>query len=308
MNKRTILTALIALSAVAANAQFLFRISGGGLKEPSYMLGTIHMLSGDLLDSIPAFLEAEKQCRQLYVETDVTNPQRKTDTKDMVNRVMTLPDSMKIFDVMGEEKSKLLKERMKEVCHIDLDNPGSKQMQNMQPFIFSLSLNMMMLIDVMKKFPAFGKGNMMDGACIARAKAREWKIGDLDQKMKEEDMDKIKEDFENSIDEQADTLAALLENFDERKQNMLKTYEGIDTMCDYWTKGDYEGFEEFIKKENEANPGLYGDRNKKWMPTITSAMEEAPTLFVFGAGHLTGPDGIVSQLRTAGYEVEIIKN
>lgn len=305
--KKILLTALIALAAVAANAQFLFRISGGGLKEPSYMLGTIHMLSGDLLDSIPAFLEAEKQCRQMYVETDVTNPQRKTDTENLVNRVMTLPDSMTIFDVMGEEKSKLLKERMKEACHIDLDNPSSKQMLNMQPFVFSLSLNMMMLIDVMKKFPAFGKGNMMDGACIARAKAREWKIGNLDQKMKEEDMDKIKEDFENTIDEQADTLAALLENFDKRKQDMLKPYEGIDTMCDYWTKGDYEGFEDFIRKDNEANPGIYGDRNKKWMPIMTEAMKEAPTLFVFGAGHLTGPDGIVSQLRKAGYEVEQIK-
>lgn len=305
--RKILLSALIALVAVAANAQFLFRVSSGGLKEPSYMLGTIHVLSGDVLDSIPAFVEAEKQCRQLYVETDVTNPQRKTYTEDLLNRVMTLPDSMTIFDVMGEEKSKLLKERMKEACHIDLDNPSSKQMLNMQPFVFSLSLNTMMLIDVIKKYPAFSKGKMMDGTCIARAKAREWKIGNLDQNMNEEEMNKKKEEFGKTIAEQTDSLAALLENFDKRKQDMLKTFEGMDTMCDYWTKGDYEGFEEFIRKDNEANPSLYADRNKKWMPIMTSAMKEAPTLFVFGAGHLTGPDGIGSLLRKAGYEVEQIK-
>jgi uncharacterized protein YbaP (TraB family) len=36
-------------------------------------------------------------------------------------------------------------------------------------------------------------------------------------------------------------------------------------------------------------------------------MNEAPTIFVFGAGHLIGPYGIVKLLRNAGYSVEQIK-
>ena len=35
--------------------------------------------------------------------------------------------------------------------------------------------------------------------------------------------------------------------------------------------------------------------------------QQAPTLFVFGAGHLIGKDGIVNKLREAGYQVEQIK-
>ena len=62
MCKKTLITALLFTAAVlTANAQLMFRISGGGLEKPSYILGTIHVLSGDLLDSIPAFLEAENQ-------------------------------------------------------------------------------------------------------------------------------------------------------------------------------------------------------------------------------------------------------
>jgi uncharacterized protein YbaP (TraB family) len=43
------------------------------------------------------------------------------------------------------------------------------------------------------------------------------------------------------------------------------------------------------------------------MPTIVEAIKEMPTLFVFGAGHLTGPDGVVRMLRDAGYIVTQIK-
>lgn len=100
---------------------------------------------------------------------------------------------------------------------------------------------------------------------------------------------------------------ALLNNFDERKQKMLKEFEGVQTMCNYWTAGDYAGFERFILPENEAYPAIYSDRNKKWMPTILEAIREMPTLFVFGAGHLTGPQGVVNQLREAGLVVETIK-
>lgn len=68
MMKKLLSAILLAFAVVSADAQFLFRISGNGLENPSYMLGTIHSLSSSLLDSIPEYLEAEQQCRQMYVE------------------------------------------------------------------------------------------------------------------------------------------------------------------------------------------------------------------------------------------------
>ena len=35
-------------------------------------------------------------------------------------------------------------------------------------------------------------------------------------------------------------------------------------------------------------------------------MQEAPTLFDFGAGHLVGDDGVLKMLRDAGYEVTLL--
>ncbi|MBP5195922.1 MAG: TraB/GumN family protein [Bacteroidaceae bacterium] len=118
-----------------------------------------------------------------------------------------------------------------------------------------------------------------------------------------EELEEIKEKI-TPIDEQVDTLMALLNNFDERKQKTLKESEEALNMGVYWTAGDYEGFERSIQPANEANPALFAERNKKWMPIIIEAAKEMPTLFVFGAGHLAGPEGVVRMLREAGYNVE----
>ena len=307
MNKKTLFTALLFTAAVlTVNAQLMFRISGNGLEKPSYILGTIHVLSGDLLDSIPAFLEAENQCQQLFVESDVTDQQDRQERRAAGRQVMTMPDGKTIADVLGEERMAILQERMKETCHVNLADSASQTILHYQPFCFTLMLNMMVQMEVYMKYPAMRNGNMIDGACMKRAKARGWKVGNLDQVFTSEELEEIKEKI-TPIDEQVDTLMALLNNFDERRQEILNKFEGLHEMGNYWSAGDYEGFERFMKPENEASPALYADRNKKWMPIIIKAIKEMPTLFVFGAGHLTGPDGVVRMLRDAGYKVEQLK-
>ena len=304
--KKTIIAALLILIAFTANAQLLFRISGNGLEKPSYILGSLHVQSGDLLDSIPAFLEAENQCQQLFVEEDVTDPQNKKDRQATGQQLVTLPDRKTISDILGEEKMNILKERMKESFHINLADSAAKAFLHYQPFYFTTLLNSIIQIEALQKYPAMRNGNMMDGACMKRAKARGWKVGNLDQLQTSEELAKTKETL-SPIDEQVDSLMALLNNFDERRQKILKYFEGAQNMGDYWTAGDYEGFERFIQPENEAAPAIYAERNKKWMPTIIEAIKEMPTLFVFGAGHLTGPDGVVQMLRDAGYKLEQLK-
>lgn len=307
MNKKTLFTALLFTAAVlTANAHLMFRISGGGLEKPSYILGTIHVLSGDLLDSIPAFLEAENQCQQLFVESDVTDQQDRQERRAAGQQLMTLPDGKTIADVLGEERMAILQERMKETCHINLADSAAQKFLYYQPFFFTFSLNMMIQVEVYKKYPAMRNGNMMDVACMKRAKARGWKVGNLDQVFTSEELGKIKETI-TPIDEQVDTLMALLNNYDERRQNILNKFEGMHNMGNYWSAGDYESFERLVLPEAEANPGFLAERNKKWMPIIIEAVKEMPTLFVFGAGHLAGPEGVVRMLRDAGYTVEQLK-
>ena len=307
MNKKTLFTALLFTAAVlTANAQLMFRISGNGQEKPSYILGTIHVLSGDLLDSIPAFLEAENQCQQLFVESDVTDQQDRQERRAAGRQVMTMPDGKTIADVLGEERMAILQERLKETCHVNLADSASQTILHYQPFCFTYMLNMMVQMEVYMKYPAMRNGNMIDGACMKRAKARGWKVGNLDQVFTSEELEEIKETI-TPIDEQVDTLMAFLNNFDERRQGILNKFEEQHNMGHYWSAGDYESFERLVLPGVEATPGLFAERNKKWMPIIIEAAKEMPTLFVFGAGHLAGPEGVVRMLRDAGYTVEQLK-
>lgn len=307
MSQKTLFTALLFMAAVlTSNAHLMFRISGNGLEKPSYILGTIHVLSGDLLDSIPAFLEAENQCQQLFVESDVTDQQDRQERRAAGQQLMTLSDGKTIADVLGEERMAILQERMKETCHINLADSAAQTILHYQPFCFTYMLNMMVQMEVYKKYPAMRNGNMMDGACMKRAKARGWKVGNLDRVFTSEELEEIKEKI-TPIDEQVDTLMAFLNNFDERRQEILNKFEGMHNMGNYWSAGDYESFERLVLPEVEASPAFLSERNKKWMPIIIEAVKEMPTLFVFGAGHLAGPEGVVRMLREAGYTVEQLK-
>ena len=79
MNKKTIITVLFAIIALAANAQLLFRISGNGLTAPAYIVGTYHIVDDSFVDSIVGIRQALADCQQVYTEVlkaDLTGADR----------------------------------------------------------------------------------------------------------------------------------------------------------------------------------------------------------------------------------------
>ena len=81
----------------------------------------------------------------------------------------------------------------------------------------------------------------------------------------------------------------------------------------YW-----QNLDEMLKlmEERDGNscdpqPGemedLLDNRNKAWIEKMPSIMKEIPTLFVVGAGHLPGTNGVLKLLKEKGYTVEPMK-
>ena len=52
---------------------------------------------------------------------------------------------------------------------------------------------------------------------------------------------------------------------------------------------------------------LLGKRNRNWIPIMARLMNEQPTFFAVGAGHLGGKGGVIALLRAEGYVVEAVK-
>ena len=302
MNKKTILSVISFFVVLSANAQLLFRISGNGLKEPSYILGTIHYLPGSLLDSIPEYLEAESQCQQMYVEhmlsaTTLAVSLGEPDGK-RVRQKVDYPDGKNIFDVIDEESAAILVEKYKEYMHINLSDTTWKSLWKITPFEFQNHFTSRFLVQYRNK-------GIMDMELMKRVQERGWNVGQLDdEKMKLNELADSQEKLPQTIEEQADSLMAFLKDYEGRKQQMVKDFE---TTYNYWRTGDYEGFVSHHIQNVNRFPRLHRDRNEKWLPRMIAAMREKPTMIVFGSGHLIGEHGIIQMLRATGYEVEQVK-
>lgn len=310
--KRNFFITIFALVALTADAQFLFRISGNGLSESSYMLGTIHVLSASLLDSIAEYKEAEARCQQMYVEyIPPTNQQMNADRFFRQNegkQKAKYPKGKNIFDVIDKESAGLLKVKFKEIIPINLDDPKFKDILNWQPADFQSFLSIPLIREFRKKNM---KGMTMDFVLMQKAKERGWNVGGLDgENLLPQEILAAHTATPQTIKEQADSLMAFLKGYDKRKEKLLKGFEGVDgyeQICNYWRAGDFEGFTTFYLPEANKQTGILKDRNEKWLPKMMEAMREKPTMFVIGSGHLIGEHGIVQKLRDAGYEVEQVK-
>ena len=303
--KKTILSIILAVTAITADAQFLFRVSGNGLKEPSYILGTIHTLPSSVkIDSIPEYVEAEAKCRQLYAESDTAATQVIADALADEKESIFLPEGKTIGDLLTPEQFDLLKTWVKKVL-----NKNLSPRNNLKPINYLLLFNNAIQNEAMKKYYGDNEGfTKIDMDCIDRAVKRGMTLGHLDDYAIVEKMpDRL--GFSMDIDAQVDSLVSFLNNYDKIHQQTMDAWKILSETMDYWMKGDYdsfasmEGWDVFIA----TNPVDIVSRNEKWLPMMKAAMSKAPTMFVVGVGHLVEKEGVIAKLREAGYKVKQVK-
>lgn len=178
MKKHIVITILLSFVVATAEAQLLYRISGGGLKEPSFMLGTVHNLPGSLLDSIPEYAEAEAQCQQMYVEGNpvkyLKNKFRNKQDKPQRQELQDLkyPVGKNIFDYIDSESSDILTKKFKEIMRADLRDTTIIDFRDMPPSYFLSILHTHFYGPIMSGF--------MDGYLMAKAMDRGMDVGELD--------------------------------------------------------------------------------------------------------------------------------
>ena len=303
--KKTILSIILAVTAITADAQFLFRVSGNGLKEPSYILGTIHTLPSSVkIDSIPEYVEAEAKCRQLYAESDTAATQVIADALADEKESIFLPEGKTIGDLLTPEQFDLLKTWVKKVL-----NKNLSPRNNLKPINYLLLFNNAIQNEAMKKYYGDNEGfTKIDMDCIDRAVKRGMTLGHLDDYAIVEKMpDRL--GFSMDIDTQVDSLVSFLNNYDKIHQQTMDAWKILSELMDYWMKGDYnsfasmEGWDKIV-----ATPSIdIVSRNEKWLPLMKAAMSKAPTMFVVGVGHLVEKEGVIAKLREAGYKVKQVK-
>jgi uncharacterized protein len=126
-----------------------------------------------------------------------------------------------------------------------------------------------------------------------------------------------------------DTVFRVFDSFTEAEMvAMIEATLAVDdraedysaTLADSYFAGDSRMIWEYMRDESYALPGytpeqvdaefarmeevLMNTRNRAWIPVLTKAAAEGPVFAAFGALHLSGEEGVLNLLQSAGFTLE----
>ena len=300
MKKILLLAALIAGFACNTQAQILYRISGKGLESPSYIVGTYHLAPSSFADSIPGMKTAIEGTQQVCGELDLMDAFKPENTARMMKARM-LPEGITLSSLLTAEQLERLNALLLEVMGSNLkDETFAAQVENITPVALSTTLS---VTAYMKEMPSYNPMDLIDnhfqtlalqnGKSVKGFETVDFQMGVL---------------YDVPLEKQVDDLMCLVDNFEEAQ----KMANRITTA--YFTQ-NLQQIDAVLEEESEMNCGtseedeetLIYNRNRNWVEMMPEMMAEQPTLFVVGAAHLCGEQGVLKLLKEAGYTIEGVK-
>ena len=298
MKKALLLAVALIVGLISTTqAQILYRISGKGLESPSYIVGTYHLAPSSFADSIPGMDKAIVETNQVCGELDMMDAFKPENAARLL-KAQVLPEGVTLSSLFTADQLERLNALLLEVMGTNLkDEAFAAQMEKMTPVALSTTLT---LTAYMKKTPSFNPMELINnhfqtlalqnGKSVKGFETVDFQMGVL---------------FDAPLDKQANDLMCTVDNFEEAQRiaNRITTA--------YFTQ-NLEQIEELMEEESEMDCStseedeekLIYNRNRNWVELMPAMMTEQPTLFVVGAAHLCGEQGVLKLLEKAGYTVE----
>lgn len=258
----------------------LWKISGNGLKENSYLFGTIHMICKDKFYMDERIEKAFASSNVLAMELDMADPNLMAEMQQLsVN-----PGFANIKGEFSDEQAVALDKFLKDSYGAGLDQLGV-----LKPMVLSSMVLVKMLpCTEQSSYEIFftEKAKSQDKP-VKGLETVAFQMGVFDQipqKLQIDELGKMVTDPEG-MDEFDKLVGAYLD-------------QDIGRLYDLITENDM--FREYRNL-------LLEDRNKNWIPKIEEMVKEQATFIAVGSGHLGSETGIIALLRKAGFTVEAIK-
>lgn len=283
--KRTLVFLAFLAGTLSANAQILWKVSGNGLQKPSFILGTHHAASQDICDNIAGFNDAYAGIEQVYGEVD-TKKMNSTATQLKLMQYMTMPKDQTLSSLYTEEQLKKIDDYITPLLGM-----GVKVFEKMKPSVLSSTIQ---LAIVMKVYPEFDAAKGIDSQM--QTMARKDKKAALGLETVEFQVDLL---YNSPLEEQAADLLEIVEQGREAEEMIIE-------LTNRYMKQDLAGLWEIMLEDSEPEELeklVYG-RNRNWVAQMKTIMPQTPTMFVVGAGHLPGEQGLIKLLEQEGYKLE----
>lgn len=290
--KKTLVFMLLLCITLGAQAQLLWKVSGNGLDRPSYVIGTHHLAPLSVKDSIANLQQAIDQTEQVYGEIvmdDANNPE----ILMKMQQAMMLPADTTLKSFYTQAQYDTIAAVVKNYMGVDL-----ALFDKLKPATITTQLSVAL---AMKSLKGFNPQEQLDTWFQTQARQAGKKVGSLE-----------------TIDMQINVLY----NSQTLMRQALLLYctathieQGVDQslrMNQAYMKQDLDELLAIIEEKmgdacdstpEEISTLIYG-RNANWARQFPNIMKQSPTLFVVGAGHLPGPQGLLKLLQKQGYTVE----
>ena len=288
-----------ALCSSTAEAQLLYSISGRGLKAKSYIMGSHHFTDYSFVEKIPGSARAFKSVEQVCGEVDMSYQQSR-EASEMVMQAMMLPDGKTLKDIYSDEEMERINDFMRSVVGVELTHPIFwSSMGRMRPMAVVQQISTMLY---MRSHPDFNIHTVMDmkiqeearrsGKAVLGLESIEYQIGVLFGGYTPDEERQQLLDMADNAERAVEDLHRLNKAYAEQSAEQL--VEVLESQIR--SEGDRRFMQELTVK-----------RNRNWVEQMPEIMAERPTLFVVGALHLYGEDGVVELLRKEGYKVKAVK-
>lgn len=277
------------LNLSSLQAQLLWKVSGNGLKHPSYLFGTHHLIPVQFLDSVPGLFKAFNECDVVVGEIVLNN----IDATEKIQQAAIMPYQQKINDLLNDDEYKLVDIELKSVLKL-----GLKSLSIMNPTLILTMYEM----EIYKKLTGFTDNDQSDSYFQQVASEKDKRVVGLETVDQQ-----IAFLYSNdSLERQADILVETIQHKDDVLKEMIqlnKLYkEGkIDELVDLSKHKD-----NITSMTEEENTKLVDKRNLDWMTKLPAYFKESATFVAVGALHLGGKKGLIKLLEKKGFKVKAV--
>ena len=317
----------------------LWKISGNGLTQPSYLFGTWHgdteLRNQSFLDSVPGFHASFRSVKQFMCENRfAVLPKATNSSQDKLRALILLPTDTTYSDLLDKSQINVLDTFLTKKLKVTSDKMNLRP--NVLSFMFyemisedtvrSRIRQKVMILESSTRLPdsvviarrkqLYSEQDIMDYALLKKAEAKGMEVVGLDELIEYQPIMLFTTDA--TLKQQADSLVRFINRsgFDHlvdsmnlltsalrdvyREQNIHKLKDEKQKLMDGIVKMDT-----WTKnKMDEMTQSLVSDRNRDWMKHILTYIKNKSTFIAVGALHLPGEDGLIQLLRDAGYTVE----
>lgn len=277
----------------------LWKISGKNLKEPSYVLGTHHLIDTTFLETVKGYEEAFNRSNVIIGEIDMEN---KEQMMLEVQGALLIGEGEKGYkEVLSDEEFKKLNSDLLQHLGVPL-TPFLQAKPALLSTLLAAKLHQMVE-------PSFNPQTFVpiDEHIQKKARTNGKAVAGL-----ETVQDQIEALFSDPFEQQLKELLCALNEMDLGEI----TYKKLNQ---YYKSGDLYSLYKLMEEEDPSVPRsacpmtkdkkdkVLTNRNNNWIKQLPKLLKANPSFIVVGAGHLAGKDGILYQLNKLGYKVEAMK-